>query len=317
LSGKDRVKFLNNFCTADLKRLVPGKTQELMLLNAKGQILSWGSVWDSDAGLVLMLSGQSADEVIKHLDAYLFSEDVRMMELPTKAWLMAATPRDPDPTKPTLADRNREPLCGEFVAGTCNDGLASEVAWCVWQAPRNARWLITSGNIDGAEVSSAFAPWRTAISGDRVWKCGSLADYHRWRIDACIPIVTQDTTANSLPQELLRDDLAISFTKGCYLGQETVARLDAMGHINWNLSTVTLDADWPNDLTNQTSSAPIQELTIRTSQQTLGQLTSICGNKAIARLRASAVEEFRRTGGGDWQLYLHETPMPHKLSQIV
>src|SRR5262249_33064178 len=37
------------------------------------------------------------------------------------------------------------------------------------------------------------------------------------------------------PQELGRDALAISFTKGCYLGQETVARIDALGHVNQTL----------------------------------------------------------------------------------
>ena len=36
-----------------------------------------------------------------------------------------------------------------------------------------------------------------------------------------------------MPQELGRDDRAISFVKGCYLGQETVARLDALGRVNW------------------------------------------------------------------------------------
>ena len=35
-----------------------------------------------------------------------------------------------------------------------------------------------------------------------------------------------------MPQEVNRDAQAISFTKGCYLGQETVARIDALGHVN-------------------------------------------------------------------------------------
>ena len=39
-------------------------------------------------------------------------------------------------------------------------------------------------------------------------------------------------TANHLPQEVGRDPLTINFVKGCYLSQETVARLDALGHVN-------------------------------------------------------------------------------------
>ena len=41
-----------------------------------------------------------------------------------------------------------------------------------------------------------------------------------------------DITEKNLPQEVARDQLAIHFQKGCYLGQETVARIDALGHVN-------------------------------------------------------------------------------------
>ncbi len=41
-----------------------------------------------------------------------------------------------------------------------------------------------------------------------------------------------DISSENLPQEVNRDKQAISFTKGCYLGQETVARIDALGHVN-------------------------------------------------------------------------------------
>jgi folate-binding Fe-S cluster repair protein YgfZ len=46
-----------------------------------------------------------------------------------------------------------------------------------------------------------------------------------------------------LPQEIDRDRLAISFTKGCYLGQETVARIDALGHVNRVLRVVQFSGD--------------------------------------------------------------------------
>jgi tRNA-modifying protein YgfZ len=44
-----------------------------------------------------------------------------------------------------------------------------------------------------------------------------------------------DFNDSNLPQEVSRDREAISFTKGCYLGQETVARIDALGHVNQQL----------------------------------------------------------------------------------
>ncbi len=52
------------------------------------------------------------------------------------------------------------------------------------------------------------------------------------RIEAGTPVFGRDVTEKNLPQEFARDDRAISFVKGCYLGQETVARIDAVGHVN-------------------------------------------------------------------------------------
>ncbi len=325
LVGKDVVKFLNNFCTADLKRLVPGQTRELMLLNPKGQVFAWGTGILGDNTLSLMLSGPTADQVIQHLDAYLFSEDVRLSPWPVRAWLIGRVPNSEDSSQMSRelvssASETIAPILGQLV---CDDSGAdpsltqSRAPWSVWQAPGGAAWLITSDKFEMSEIVDEASPWRNALSSAGPWLGHTVSDYHQWRISARVPIVGQDTTATTLPQELLRDDFAISFTKGCYLGQETVARLDAMGHVNWNLRTLTLDRDWPKDLTSPTSSAPNEEVTIRTSQQTVGQLTSMGGDKALARLRSSAVEEFQRSGGAHWQLYVNETPLPHKISQIV
>lgn len=52
------------------------------------------------------------------------------------------------------------------------------------------------------------------------------------RVQSGWPLEGVDFAAGTLPQELSRDGVAISFNKGCYLGQETIARLDALGHVN-------------------------------------------------------------------------------------
>src|SRR5205807_8624579 len=55
------------------------------------------------------------------------------------------------------------------------------------------------------------------------------------RIEAGTPCFGRDVTPENLPQEVGRDARAINFVKGCYLGQETVARIDALGHVNKHL----------------------------------------------------------------------------------
>jgi folate-binding protein YgfZ len=59
-----------------------------------------------------------------------------------------------------------------------------------------------------------------------------MAAFEMARIEAGTPLYERDISEKNLPQEVNRDALAISFTKGCYLGQETVARIDALGHVN-------------------------------------------------------------------------------------
>ena len=62
------------------------------------------------------------------------------------------------------------------------------------------------------------------------------------RVEARSPLYGRDITDENLPQEVGRDDQAISFTKGCYLGQETVARINAIGHVNRFLVGVKADS---------------------------------------------------------------------------
>jgi len=52
------------------------------------------------------------------------------------------------------------------------------------------------------------------------------------RIEASLPLFGVDFDSSNLPQEVNRDAQAIHFNKGCYLGQETIARIDALGHVN-------------------------------------------------------------------------------------
>jgi folate-binding protein YgfZ len=72
--------------------------------------------------------------------------------------------------------------------------------------------------------------WR-ALRAVGARPCGQQA-LKTFRIEAGWPHYGRDLTEDNLPQEVGRDRLAISFTKGCYLGQETVARIDSRGHVN-------------------------------------------------------------------------------------
>ncbi len=56
--------------------------------------------------------------------------------------------------------------------------------------------------------------------------------YERWRIEAGVPKLGVDVDEKTIPQEAFLERNAVSFTKGCFLGQELVCRIDTRGHVN-------------------------------------------------------------------------------------
>jgi folate-binding protein YgfZ len=70
--------------------------------------------------------------------------------------------------------------------------------------------------------------------------------YEAWRIEQGIPLQPFDLDDSTIPQEAFLEQDAVSFTKGCFLGQELVCRIDSRGHVNRFLRTFdAIEGDWP------------------------------------------------------------------------
>jgi folate-binding protein YgfZ len=70
--------------------------------------------------------------------------------------------------------------------------------------------------------------------------------YEAWRIEEGIPLQPFDLDDSTIPQEAFLEQDAVSFTKGCFLGQELVCRIDSRGHVNRFLRTFdAIEGDWP------------------------------------------------------------------------
>jgi folate-binding protein YgfZ len=71
--------------------------------------------------------------------------------------------------------------------------------------------------------------------------------YEAWRIDHGIPVQPFDLDESTIPQEAFLEQDAVSFTKGCFIGQELVCRIDSRGHVNRFLRTIDVDATADGD----------------------------------------------------------------------
>ena len=94
------------------------------------------------------------------------------------------------------------------------------------------------------------------------------------RIEAGTPVFGKDITEKNLPQEIGRDARAISFVKGCYLGQETVARIDALGHVNQVLKGLTFESG---------SACPVSGSALEDGGKRVGAITSAAASPGRGR----------------------------------
>jgi folate-binding protein YgfZ len=89
--------------------------------------------------------------------------------------------------------------------------------------------------------------------------------YERWRIESGIPKLGVDVTDKTIPQEAFLERHAVSFTKGCFLGQELVCRIDTRGHVNKYLRRLDVVG----------SDRPVIGAEIRSDDAVVGTITSV------------------------------------------
>src|SRR6478609_5625660 len=80
VTGADRQAFLHNFCTNDVKRLVPGGSCEAFITNVKGKIVGHGLIGCADDELEFVGAPGQAAAIIAHLDRYIIREDVQLAD---------------------------------------------------------------------------------------------------------------------------------------------------------------------------------------------------------------------------------------------
>jgi folate-binding protein YgfZ len=234
LAGRDAAAFLNRLASNKIAGLPAGGGCETFLLNAKGHVLAHLGVYIGAETLVLQTVPGESERLLAHLDFYLITEQVRVVDRTSEqfAFLLAG---------PEAAFVLRR------VAGDCFPVDALTTPWRHWniEVPGSRVSVHWSDPIAGGGLviscSREAAPrlWDALLSaGAR--PCGQRA-LEAARIEAGWPWYGRDITDENLAQEVGRDAQAISFNKGCYLGQEPVARIASRGHVNRKLAGVRFD----------------------------------------------------------------------------
>ena len=235
LSGADRASFLHNLCTNEIRKLAAGKGCEAFLTTVQGKTLAHGLIFAGPESLVIDTVPGQSEVILAHLDHYLVCEQVNLVDR-TDEW-----------SELLLAGAQSEALLGRFadisaLTARLDNVQVTLAGKSVWL--RRADLVGPIGFLLSASVEDLPAVRAALVEAGAV-PC-SQDDFEAARIEWGFPLFGVDITDKNLPQEIGRDALAISFVKGCYLGQETVARIDALGHVNKTLVGVRfLGSDVP------------------------------------------------------------------------
>ena len=280
--GKDAARIANNLCTADVVKLETGQGREAFVTDIRGKTVGHVCVFRADDGLRMIGAGPAvtaigdapplpnqATAIAAHLDRY----TLREQSVPEdKSELLVGIVIDAQTAlrcETTLAEiaKEAEPTDLRSVSFTLGQnsqspfsGRAYQVPW--WQG--GALLLIIEPGVErGIEPGAlqAAKDYLTSIGANEA----SMAEFHRLRIKNRFPWFGVDLDASHLPQEADRDQQAISFTKGCYLGQETIARLDAMGQVQKKLVQWRLKCP----------SIPASGTELKDGDRVIGRLTSV------------------------------------------
>lgn len=204
ITGKDRQRFLNAYITCEAKDLAPGQTAYGFFTSPQGRILSDAVVLALEDRFWLEVGPGQEEAIASHLQKYILADRVEVRPLEGVELLTLVGPRteevlgtSPQDVKVQKSDRFGAP------------------AWTLWAPTAEAEGLIESLIERGAR------------------RVGTEA-LEVLRTEAGIPRFGRDFGPDNFPQETGEEE-AVSYTKGCYLGQEVVARIHYRGGVQKTL----------------------------------------------------------------------------------
>jgi glycine cleavage system T protein len=225
----DAAAFLHNLCTNEVKNLPAGSGCEAFLTTAQAKIAAFVVIYrgaQQDRGAFSLDTGPGwGEKVFNHLNRYLISEQVELSDRTHDlAQMHLAGPQAREMLARALENKLPELLELQHVT--------ERIAGVDCQLRRREPLGLLGYDLL-CEKDRAASVWRALVAAGA--RPAGLKAYDTLRIEAGTPIYGPDIDDTNLPQEIGRVDRTISFTKGCYIGQETVARIRTYGHVNRSL----------------------------------------------------------------------------------
>ncbi|MBI3995628.1 MAG: aminomethyl transferase family protein [Nitrospirae bacterium] len=262
LKGRDRTEFLHGMITNDIKKLAPGNGLYAVFTTDKAKMLADARVYCLPDALWLDLEPEVTGKIYKHLDKYTLASDVTIEDLTeTQGLLSVYGPSSSEIITQLIAPASPPPK--EYSTASV--------------APEGVSTLVVRNEITGEVGYDLYIPIdKLAVIWKRLIEVGrphglqpvGLDALNSLRIEAGIARYGLDMDESNFPMEAGLEARAISYTKGCYIGQETIARADAQGHMNKRLTGLEIEDE----------SVPKKGQSIQARPETPGAEGRVVGN---------------------------------------
>jgi hypothetical protein len=288
VTGPDAFTFLQSQFSNDLRR--PGVERPVtygLWLNQKGKIQADSFVIQRGAAEFLLVSYDCPAETIKaHLESHLIADEVEVADETGEFGLMHV-----------FAQKNFNTASDEEIPE-----MGRQDPWSMLKLSHDTEVMDWVGRRpdqvgQSRDYLGVVAALKTLANGlaENDFRKVDRENISFFRIGGGVPSIPQDAGSGDLPQEAGLERDAVSFTKGCFLGQEVMARLKSQGQVNRALWRVQTKGDVP--LPEGSNAAPLYA-----GDVIAGELRSRSGCIGLAMLKKRAIagrEGLSLTPGGE------------------
>jgi aminomethyltransferase len=216
VNGRDRARYLHNVTSNDVKKMTPGSSSYAFLLTPQGRIQADLNLFCLPEYFLIDTEQDLREKVPPLILKYKVADQVELEDVTAQTAEVGVE----GPGAPAI--RAAIPAPEFTVLDASVTGQPGFRVWCAAEKlPELVRLLETAGAV-----------------------AASAEDARAVRIENGKPRYGEDIRETTLPQETQQMH-AVSFTKGCYLGQEIVERIRAQGHVNKRLARLEIDAAEP------------------------------------------------------------------------
>lgn len=235
VTGDDRVKWLQSVISNDILPLQPGQGRYSSFLTHKGKMLTYFRVYVQADAVMLEDVGEIGDATYQALRKFLLYGTKAKMENCAETWglLLVSGPKAATVIKAAFGSDVAELKPVDFISATIG-GHTALVIRTEETGESDYEVLLPADGLTAA--------WERVVDAGQTYGIRPVGSQAReaLRIEAGIPKAGPELNEDVVPPEANLEGKAFSLTKGCYPGQEVVARMDTYGSVRRHLVGLVL-----------------------------------------------------------------------------